>query len=140
MEREKRRNLSGQQFGHSDPVKHAPGWNESLASSSEARIKADQDESSPSELAAQTINYVKKKYDPEERGAATNADYPKEEVSGPLRDALGKAASLAAGSDADTVVVKEGTVILQKQRPKHVEVELEENERMTASEEIVSGL
>ncbi|TEB34559.1 Metallo-dependent phosphatase [Coprinellus micaceus] len=139
LEREKRRNLSGLQFGHSDPVPNAPGWNESLASSSEARIKADQDTTSPDELTAQTVTYMKRKYDPDERGAATSAEYPKDEVSGPLRDALGKAASVAAETDADEVVVKEGKVVFRKQRKNYVDVEAREESHMTVSEENVGG-
>jgi hypothetical protein len=82
---------------------------------------------------------MKRKYDPDERGAATSAEYPKDEVSGPLRDALGKAASVAAETDADEVVVKEGKVVFRKQRKNYVDVETREESHMTVSEENVSG-
>ena len=40
LELEKKRNLSKQQHKTSTPHAHAPGWNEYLASASEASIKA----------------------------------------------------------------------------------------------------
>ncbi|KAF8151845.1 hypothetical protein K438DRAFT_1457357, partial [Mycena galopus ATCC 62051] len=55
LEREKDRNLEGQQDESSTPHKHAPGWNEPLASSSEASVKADQATGSPSELQKTTV-------------------------------------------------------------------------------------
>jgi hypothetical protein len=39
LEAEKQKNLSGTQHKTSTPHDHAPGWNEHLASSSEASIK-----------------------------------------------------------------------------------------------------
>ncbi|OCF71974.1 hypothetical protein I204_07237 [Kwoniella mangroviensis CBS 8886] len=42
IEEEKQRNLKGQQDSSSPHKNHAPGWNEHLASNSEAAVKADQ--------------------------------------------------------------------------------------------------
>ncbi|KIK34636.1 hypothetical protein CY34DRAFT_812794, partial [Suillus luteus UH-Slu-Lm8-n1] len=39
LERGKRRNLSGTQHETSTPIDDAPGWNEDLASASEAHVK-----------------------------------------------------------------------------------------------------
>ena len=39
LEQEKRRNLSKQQHKTSTPIDEAPGWNENLASASEAAVK-----------------------------------------------------------------------------------------------------
>jgi len=39
LEREKRRNLNGSQHKTSTPIDDAPGWNEGLASASEAHVK-----------------------------------------------------------------------------------------------------
>lgn len=39
LEREKNKNLKGEQYESSSPHKHAPGWNEYLASTSEAYTK-----------------------------------------------------------------------------------------------------
>jgi hypothetical protein len=39
LEREKQRNLKNEQHSTSTPHKHAPGWNEYLASTSEAYTK-----------------------------------------------------------------------------------------------------
>ena len=40
LEKEKQRNLSKQQHKTSTPIPDAPGWNEHLASASEASVKA----------------------------------------------------------------------------------------------------
>ncbi|WWC85395.1 uncharacterized protein L201_000258 [Kwoniella dendrophila CBS 6074] len=42
IEEEKQRNLSGNQDSSAPHKEHAPGWNEHLASDSEAAVKADQ--------------------------------------------------------------------------------------------------
>lgn len=39
LETEKVRNLTGTQYKTSTPLKHAPGWNEYLATASEASVK-----------------------------------------------------------------------------------------------------
>ena len=39
LEREKRRNLNGNQHKTSTPIDDAPGWNEDLATASEAHVK-----------------------------------------------------------------------------------------------------
>ncbi|RDB26319.1 hypothetical protein Hypma_006634 [Hypsizygus marmoreus] len=68
LEAEKRRNLSGQQHKTSTPLSDAPGWNETLASESEADVKADRTPPIPTEdLQAQTIEYVAGRYAPDER-------------------------------------------------------------------------
>ncbi|QRW18266.1 hypothetical protein RhiXN_03190 [Rhizoctonia solani] len=59
LEREKHKNLRGEQ--HS-PHTHAPGWNEALASDSEAVIKADQATGTPQEMASSTLEYMKKQH------------------------------------------------------------------------------
>ncbi|KAG5649770.1 hypothetical protein H0H81_002104, partial [Sphagnurus paluster] len=90
LEDEKNRNLSGQQHKTSTPHAHAPGWNESLSSTSEANIKADHSESmSTSELQEQTIDYVTSRYSPDDRKTSTTAHYSRDEVSGPLGSARG---------------------------------------------------
>ncbi|KAJ7867021.1 hypothetical protein B0H14DRAFT_2218986, partial [Mycena olivaceomarginata] len=57
LEREKHRNLKGEQHKTSNttPHDHAPGWNEPLASASEASVKADQAKGSPSDLQKKTV-------------------------------------------------------------------------------------
>ncbi|KAJ2924307.1 hypothetical protein H1R20_g12787, partial [Candolleomyces eurysporus] len=85
LEREKARNLSGQQFGRVDPHAHAPGWNEALASASEARVKADKSSATPEEMTAETIKLVSSKYDEDNRDSSTHA-YVKDEVVGPLSE------------------------------------------------------
>ncbi|KAJ7256184.1 hypothetical protein B0H12DRAFT_1286893, partial [Mycena haematopus] len=55
LEREKERNLEGQQHKTSTPHDHAPGWNEPLASASEATVKADQADGTPDELQKTTV-------------------------------------------------------------------------------------
>ncbi|GAW02587.1 ctg1 protein [Lentinula edodes] len=53
LDTEKKRNLSKTQHGTSTPHDHAPGWNEHLASASEAH--ADRSTASPNELTDKTI-------------------------------------------------------------------------------------
>ncbi|KZW01279.1 hypothetical protein EXIGLDRAFT_830231 [Exidia glandulosa HHB12029] len=56
LEREKQKNLSGESH---DDVKHAPGWNQNLASKAEAEVKADQQSASPEELQKETTRKAK---------------------------------------------------------------------------------
>ncbi|KAJ7475906.1 hypothetical protein FB451DRAFT_1245205 [Mycena latifolia] len=75
------RNLAGTQYKTSTPHKHAPGWNEHLASASEASVKADQALGSPSDLQKTTIEYIQSRHSPDE------AAYLRDEVNGPLSGA-----------------------------------------------------
>ncbi|SRR6266404_1181742 len=109
LEREKRRNLARHPYQTSSPVDHSPGWNENLATASEANVKvgnlalsipteppiplihvtqADQDATSPHDLPSRTVAYLKAKDVPDETVVAT---YDRDEVSGPLRSAPGTA-------------------------------------------------
>ncbi|KAJ6494893.1 hypothetical protein C8R47DRAFT_1069836 [Mycena vitilis] len=81
LETEKARNLSGTQYKTSTPHKHAPGWNEHLASASEASVKADKDAGDPIELQKVTVEYIQSRHSPDE------AYYPKDQVDGPLSSA-----------------------------------------------------
>jgi len=85
LEREKRRNLTRQPYQTSSPLDHSPGWNEHLASSSEANVKADQDSSPVHNLAARTVAHLKARDLSEENIGSDDRD----EVSGPLRSAPG---------------------------------------------------
>ncbi|KAI0822561.1 hypothetical protein BC628DRAFT_669846 [Trametes gibbosa] len=111
LEREKRRNLNKEQHKTSTPLPdHAPGWNESLASESEAAVKADQwSGSSAKELQEETVKYVSDRHRAEktttaseppshEPGVSTSrmtrngpdspeAPYKCDEVDGPLKNA-----------------------------------------------------
>ncbi|KAJ6564454.1 hypothetical protein B0H19DRAFT_1258899 [Mycena capillaripes] len=55
LEKEKERHLKGTQDKNSTPHEHAPGWNEPLASSSEASVKADKAGGDPSDLQKTTV-------------------------------------------------------------------------------------
>ncbi|KAJ7678883.1 hypothetical protein DFH06DRAFT_1165138 [Mycena polygramma] len=81
LETEKARNLSGTQYKTSTPHKHAPGWNEHLATASEASVKADKDAGDPIELQKMTVEYIQSRHSPDE------AYYPKDQVDGPLSSA-----------------------------------------------------
>ncbi|RPD59680.1 hypothetical protein L226DRAFT_490389 [Lentinus tigrinus ALCF2SS1-7] len=110
LETEKRRNLAKEQHKTSTPIpEEAPGWNEALASASEAAVKADQFQGSPAELQQQTVKYVKDRHhsadtptfkepSPQEPGVSTQnmkhngpdelqAPYSRDEIDGPLRSA-----------------------------------------------------
>ncbi|KAG6899960.1 hypothetical protein C0993_004861 [Termitomyces sp. T159_Od127] len=91
LETEKVRNLLNQQHKTSTPLKNAPGWNEALASESEASVKADRSESPAStiELQEQTVEYITSRYNPDDRKEPTTAGYSREEVNGPLSQAAG---------------------------------------------------
>ncbi|KAJ7104080.1 hypothetical protein B0H15DRAFT_6602 [Mycena belliarum] len=83
LETEKARNLSGTQHRTSTPHKHAPGWNEHLASTSEASVKADKATGSVDDLQRTTIDYIQTRHSPDE------AYYSADVVSGPLSAAKG---------------------------------------------------
>ncbi|KAI0351729.1 hypothetical protein OH77DRAFT_1429303 [Trametes cingulata] len=111
LEQEKRRNLSKQQHKTSTPIPdEAPGWNENLASASEAAVKADRwGTGSPKDLQDKTVKYVKDRHHatdsaamneppPNEPGISTSrmrhngpgepeAPYSRDEIDGPLKTA-----------------------------------------------------
>ncbi|KAH7912814.1 hypothetical protein BJ138DRAFT_732785 [Hygrophoropsis aurantiaca] len=86
LDREKRRNLSRSTSKDktSSPHDDSPGWNETLASESEAHIKADRSRSPVHDLQRQTVNYIHAKHSPDERLETREATYTHDEVSGPL--------------------------------------------------------
>ncbi|KAG8921683.1 hypothetical protein FRC00_008353, partial [Tulasnella sp. 408] len=102
LDREKRRSLSKDPKQHAPHKHHAPEWNESLASVSEAAVKADQSPvDTPEELTRVTVEYVKKThsdddagdiiqkatakaFDTADRAVHQEAVYDKEEIEGPL--------------------------------------------------------
>jgi hypothetical protein len=87
LEREKHRNLTGSQYGKSTPVDNAPGWNESLATASEAFVKADRTTTTIKDLQKQTIDHVRSRNDSDERLETREASYVRDEVDGPLGSA-----------------------------------------------------
>ncbi|KAJ6531866.1 hypothetical protein B0H19DRAFT_966396 [Mycena capillaripes] len=99
LETEKIRNLSGTQYKTSTPHKHAPGWNEHLASASEASVKADKDTgtASASDLQKTTVDYIQSRHSPDE------ATYLRDQVDGPLSSATTE----SDGSHQPQVLVRE---------------------------------
>ncbi|KAF9477910.1 hypothetical protein BDN70DRAFT_778948, partial [Pholiota conissans] len=88
LEREKHRNLQRTKVDKtSTPHEFAPGWNETLASASEANVKADKSPGDPASLQSATINFMKARRVETEGETSTTAYYSKDEVSGPLKDA-----------------------------------------------------
>eukprot|EP00884_Botryococcus_braunii_P004274 jgi/Botrbrau1/13848/Bobra.0056s0084.2 len=55
LQREQERNLKGET---KSTIPHAPGWNEKLASDSEAAVKAEQDNRSIEQLQRETVDHV----------------------------------------------------------------------------------
>ncbi|KAF8727709.1 hypothetical protein AX14_007104 [Amanita brunnescens Koide BX004] len=105
LELEKRRNLSNTQHHTSTPISNAPGWNEVLATESEAFVKADQGHQASEtvgELQAKTIEYLRTRHNPDDRTGSTVAEYAREEVMGPLSGAQGKEDSNTDADDMDT--------------------------------------
>jgi len=88
LELEKARNLAKKQYITSAPHKHAPGWNESLASESEAHVKADQGTLKIDELVTTTIDYVARRHPPQDNSG--HAQFEREEIMGPLGAAQGE--------------------------------------------------
>ncbi|KAI9512097.1 hypothetical protein F5148DRAFT_1146401 [Russula earlei] len=90
LEREKRRNLSRHPYDQtSSPFDHSPGWNELLASTSEANVKADQDTTPRHDLASRTVAHLKAKVSADENLASVTARFDRDEVTGPLKSARG---------------------------------------------------
>lgn len=65
LEREKQRNLSGAMGKTAEMFDFAPGWNETLASASEAHIKADKSSGNPIDLQRRTVEFLRVNNDPE---------------------------------------------------------------------------
>jgi len=108
LQTEKDRNLSGNQHKTSTTIDNAPGWNEYLASSSEAAVKADRETTKMEDLQHRTVKHIKDRHHTNHsppanpREQATNTDrmkegpdvvqavYEREVVSGPLSGASGE--------------------------------------------------
>ncbi|KAG8717664.1 hypothetical protein FRC08_006984 [Ceratobasidium sp. 394] len=100
IEREKLKNLQGKQ---ESTQKHAPGWNEVLATHAEANVKADKATGTPEEMTSTTIQYLKKQHPDsltDQIREHTNAPYLKDTIEGPL-GAVKKAAKKVADSVAE---------------------------------------
>jgi len=106
LELEKQRNLSNIQHRTSTPHAYSPGWNEHLASVSEAVIKADRSTGSTSDLQRQTVDYLHSRHSPEDRLDTTEASYSHDEVTGPLSGAI--------GSESDENIVVTRTFVHEK--------------------------
>lgn len=107
LDLEKKRNLSGTQHKTSTPHTNAPGWNEHLATASEASVKADRSDSSPEDMQRTTVEYIHSRHAPDERTEPTSAFYSHDTVDGPL----------GAGADkilSKRIVHEEVTEVLKK--------------------------
>ncbi|KIP08224.1 hypothetical protein PHLGIDRAFT_104622 [Phlebiopsis gigantea 11061_1 CR5-6] len=100
LEIEKQRNMDKVQHKTSTTIRNAPGWNEYLASSSEAAVKADRSDHSIHELQSETLEHMEQRHGKEphtdkvspkgaasgeERVGAYEATYERDETSGPLK-------------------------------------------------------
>ncbi|KAF7312383.1 hypothetical protein MIND_00251600 [Mycena indigotica] len=119
LELEKKRNMAGIQHRTSTPHKHAPGWNEHLASASEASLKADKADGSPIDLQGTTVEYIQARHSPDE--AADLLD----QVNGPL-------------SSAKTDDTSTGPQVLVRKTVRET-TEVWKNEKSTASEDVVKA-
>ena len=107
LEREKQRTLSGE-HRKTPHIDGAPGWNEQLASLSEAFVKvlhylspilpsliqyllkADKHGStSVDEMQRRTVDYIHTRHSPDDRIGGREATYQRDEVHGPLSDVRG---------------------------------------------------
>ncbi|EJD06543.1 uncharacterized protein FOMMEDRAFT_76424, partial [Fomitiporia mediterranea MF3/22] len=91
LETEKAKNLSGKQHKGSSPHESAPGWNEYLASASEAAVKADRNEAGDAEtLQRKSVEHIRARHHADDVTSGTvEAEYERDEVEGPLKSALG---------------------------------------------------
>ncbi|KAF8183939.1 hypothetical protein BJ912DRAFT_538813 [Pholiota molesta] len=120
LEREKQRNLKrGTIDLTSTPHEHAPGWNEALASASEAIVKAEKSGGDPQTLQKVTVNYLKKGRVNSDNESSTTAYYSKDEVTGPLKTAEGK-------NGKEDFVVKQGKVLEDEEGPNTIQKSLKE--------------
>ncbi|KII89999.1 hypothetical protein PLICRDRAFT_40186 [Plicaturopsis crispa FD-325 SS-3] len=107
LDAEKAKNLSSQQHGTSTPhPEGAPGWNEHLASASEAAVKADRHAKPAADMQRETIDYIHARHSddkPSQRG--TDAS---DEVGGPL--GAGGGAKETSGGGAKEVIKKKTSV------------------------------
>ncbi|KAK1235237.1 hypothetical protein PQX77_001543 [Marasmius sp. AFHP31] len=134
LEQEKQRNLSRTQHKTSTPHKDAPGWNETLASSSEASVKADRSVGGPTQ--DETIEYILTRHNPDDR-VHTSATNARDEVEGPLgvaRDEVAGPLGTAEGKGEDTETLVKKTV-----HEKTTEVVKKKAPGATASEESVKA-
>jgi len=143
LEREKRRNLSRHPYQTSSPFDHSPGWNELLASTSEANVKvrrpcwysllsfyvpfvapqADQDTTPPHDLASRTVAHIKAKISAEENISSGTARFDRDEVSGPLKSAIGTDGVIDIDdSFEDEVKEQEGAWTHKVKREQYVKV------------------
>ncbi|TDL16554.1 hypothetical protein BD410DRAFT_795202 [Rickenella mellea] len=94
LDEEKARNLSKKQHATSTPHENAPGWNEYLASASEAHIKADKSDATTIEsMTTTTIKHVHARHHGDDKVISVEAEYEKEEVDGPLGGAASRSSS-----------------------------------------------
>ncbi|KAF9036185.1 hypothetical protein BJ165DRAFT_620233 [Panaeolus papilionaceus] len=129
------RNLMGKQKT-SSPHENAPGWNETLASASEANVKgvtqADRSTGSPSEMQSSTVEYMRAKREQSDTDHDTEsitAFYMRDEVTGPLSDAKGK-------SEKE---VNDERLLASQAPADYIAEELAADVKMTPSEEDVKA-
>ncbi|KIY50683.1 hypothetical protein FISHEDRAFT_71721 [Fistulina hepatica ATCC 64428] len=97
--KEKERNLSGKQHTTSSTLDHAPGWNEYLATDSEAAVKADGSTDTFVQMTARTVEHIKMRH-PVENGTL-EASYASDTVMGPLsKKGVETRAELTASEEA----------------------------------------
>ncbi|KAG1844800.1 hypothetical protein DFJ58DRAFT_717579 [Suillus subalutaceus] len=101
--RKNEENLSRTQHETSTPIDDAPGWNEDLASVSEAHVKADRSSVTINDLQRKTIDYLNGKHQPDEQMDHREASYLRDEVTGPLGTArVGEFEGVVGAGDLGT--------------------------------------
>lgn len=104
LEAEKHKNPASEQRTASIPISEAPGWEEDLATSSEAHVKvghnwqafdavnsqpytlqADKSGDTTATLVTKTVEHIHARHSPEERLGSREAPYERDAVEGPLR-------------------------------------------------------
>ncbi|KAH9481368.1 hypothetical protein JR316_0005893 [Psilocybe cubensis] len=130
LEKEKHRTLNRDLNDKtSSPHEYAPGWNETLASASEAAVKADRSDGGPQEMQSRTVEHLKARRRETDGESSTTAYYSRDTVTGPLSGATGK----------EEVIVHCGKVVLDKLGADVVSKGLKMHDFMTPSEEDVKA-
>ncbi|KAF8558175.1 hypothetical protein OG21DRAFT_1433900, partial [Imleria badia] len=98
-------------------IDNAPGWNEDLATPSEAYVKADRETTTFDDLQQKTVDYVQAHHhDPEVE--QTHATYARDEVGGPLGNVgVGEFEGVVGNDDLgpdDAQVESDGRVVTRR--------------------------
>ncbi|KAG8213103.1 hypothetical protein J3R82DRAFT_11500 [Butyriboletus roseoflavus] len=117
-----RRPITTHRSASSTPVDNAPGWNEDLATASEAFVKADREAATTiNEMQQKTVDHARSRRlnpDSDSENEQTHASYARDEVGGPLGNSgVGEFEGVVGNDDLgpeDTQVEPNGRVVSRR--------------------------